>query len=70
MHNATATLRHPAPAITEQSLSLTRHLQQCQAARSRLFQAAVWAETAHSLVAPRFITTVSVAAALLLLCTW
>ena len=70
MHNFTATLRHPSPAIAEQSLSLTRHLQECQAARSWLFQAAVWAETAHGLVAPRFITTVSVAAGLLLLFTW
>lgn len=70
MPNASAALRHPAPAIAEQSLSLTRHLQQCQAARSRLFHAAVWAETAHGLVAPRFVTTVSVAAVALLLFTW
>jgi len=66
MHNAAA-LRQPAPAITEQSQSLKRHLQHCQAARSRLFAAGLWAESAHSLVAPRFITTVSVAALLLLL---
>ena len=70
MYNASATLRQPSAAITEQLLSLTRHLQECQAARSWLFQAAVWAETAHGLVAPRFITTVSVAAGLLLLFTW
>lgn len=70
MPHATAALRQPAPAIAEQALSLTRHLQQCRAARSRLFGAAVWAEAAHSLVAPRFVTTVSVAALLLLVCTW
>lgn len=65
-----ATLRHPVSALAEQSRSLTRHLGQCRAAHTRLFQAAAWAELAHGMVAPRFVTTVSVAAALLLLCTW
>ena len=70
MPNASAALHPAVPAIAEQSLSLTRPLQDCKLARSPMFQAAVWAEAAHGLVAPRFITTVSVAVLLLLLCTW
>lgn len=65
-----AALRHPASALADQSRSLTRHLGQCRAAQSRLLQAAAWAELAHGLVAPRFVTTVSVAAVVLLLCSW
>lgn len=65
-----AALRHPASALAEQSRSLTRHLSQCRSAHTGLFRAAAWAELAHGLVAPRFVTTVSVAAAVLLLCTW
>jgi hypothetical protein len=70
MTATTASLRPPTVALFDQSPALTRHLQQCHAARGRLFQAAAWAELAHGLVAPRFVSTVSVAAVLLLACTW
>lgn len=50
---------------------LCRHLQQCHRARGRWFGAAMLAERVHSLVAPRFATTVAMAAVLLLMaCEW
>ena len=44
---------------------LRRHVAQCRAGRGRWFSAAAWAERLHGLLAPRFVTTVAVAAALL-----
>jgi len=70
MTTTTARLLPPTTLVFEQAQSLNRHLQHCHAARGRLFQAAAWAELAHGQVAPRFVTTVSIAAALLLACTW
>jgi hypothetical protein len=70
MTTTTALSLSPAALLTEQGQLLHRHVQQCQAARGRWFQAAAWAELAHGLVAPRFVTTVSVAALLLLATTW
>ncbi len=70
MTTTTAHLQPPSALLREQSLSLKRHLQQCRSARSRLFRAAAWAELTHGLIAPRFVTTVSLAAVLLLASTW
>jgi hypothetical protein len=68
---AAIALRHPAAAmLSEQVQSLDRHLRQCQAARSRWFGAAAWAELAHGLVAPRFVTTISIAVVGLAICSW
>lgn len=49
-------------ALTLQASSLGLHLLQCRQARARWYAASVWAERAHGLVAPRFMTTVAVAA--------
>ena len=46
---------------------LCRHLQQCDRARGRWFGAAMLAEQMHVVVAPRFATTVALAAVFLLL---
>lgn len=70
MNTAHRALRHPAAMLTEQVQLLGRHLSQCQAARSRLFPAAAWAEQAHGLLAPRFVTTVSLAVLVLAACSW
>jgi hypothetical protein len=70
MNATTARLLTPASLVVEQAQALRRHLQQCQAARSQWFRATAWAELVHSLVAPRIVTTVSLAAVLLLACTW
>ncbi|WP_284616644.1 hypothetical protein [Aquabacterium humicola] len=64
-------LASPNRMLREQATDLRRHLQHCHAAQGRWFPAAVMAERLHSLVAPRFVTTV--AAAVLLLyaaCGW
>lgn len=60
----TATQQHNTPDPT---LALCRHLEQCHAARGRWFGAAMLAERVHALVAPRFATTVALAALLLLI---
>lgn len=65
-----ATFRLPATMLTEQVQALDRHLQHCRAARGHWFGAAAWAERAHALVAPRFVTTLGGVALLLALCTW
>ncbi len=44
---------------------LRRHVAQCRDGRGRWFSAAAWAEQLHGMLAPRFVTTVAVAAALL-----
>lgn len=66
-HQLTATSpRRPA----DPGALLGRHLKQCAAARGRWFGAAQLAEQVHGLVAPRIVTTVGLAAALLTLaCT-
>ncbi len=56
-------------ALHELQLGLVRHLQQCHLARGRWFGTALWAERAHALMAPRFVTTVVGAALLLALCS-
>lgn len=50
--------------------ALGRHLLHCRQARGRWFATASWAERAHGLLAPRLITTVLGASALLWLCRW
>ena len=44
---------------------LRRHVAQCRAGQGRWFNAVAWAERLHCMLAPRFVTTVAVAAALL-----
>lgn len=51
----------------EAAPDLCRHLQQCARARGRWFGAAMLAEQVHGLVAPRFATTVALAAVVLLM---
>ena len=53
--------------IHEAAPDLCRHLQQCASARGRWFGAAMLAERVHGLVAPRFATTVALAALVLLM---
>ena len=63
----TATFTTAARRLTHDSAAdLCRHLQQCQLARGRWFGAAMLAEEIHKLVAPRFATTVAMAAIILL----
>ena len=59
-----------SPALRDHVASLDQHLQQCRDARTRWFSTAQWAERAHGLVAPRFMTTVAGVALLLALCSW
>ena len=54
-------------SIHEAGPDLHRHLQQCANARGRWFGAAMLAERVHGLVAPRFATTVVLAALVLLM---
>jgi hypothetical protein len=57
--------------LTEQVGALGRHLRHCHAAQGRLFTLSLWTEQAHQLVAPRFVTTVVVAALVIALaCAW
>ena len=51
--------------MTLHQSELRRHVAQCRAGRGRWFSAAAWAEQLHCMLAPRFVTTVAVAAALL-----
>ncbi len=68
----TATLTTAARRLTHDSATdLCRHLQQCRLARGRWFGAAMLAEEIHKLVAPRFATTVAMAAIVLVAaCAW
>jgi hypothetical protein len=59
--------RNDAGGAGDQAQALCRHLQQCHAERGRWFEATVLAERIHDLVAPRFGTTVMLAALLLTL---
>lgn len=54
----------PAPINLHQS-ELRRHVAQCRAGRGRWFSAAAFSERLHCALAPRFLTTVSAATALL-----
>ncbi|HSW04599.1 hypothetical protein [Aquabacterium sp.] len=54
-------------ALHEHRHSLQRHVLQCQQARSRWNSLGCAAELIHSLLAPRFVTTVTVVAAALAL---
>lgn len=61
----------PNRMLREHAATLRRHLQHCQAAQGRWFPAAVIAERLHLQMAPRFVTTVAVAALLLsAACGW
>lgn len=53
--------------LDDQAETLGRHLTHCRAERGRWFDAALWAERAHQVLAPRFCTVVVVATATLLL---
>ena len=69
----TATLTSTARRLTNHdSVSdLCRHLRQCDQDRGRWFGAAMLAEEIHRLVAPRFATTVAMAAIVLMAaCAW
>lgn len=62
------TLSHCPPASPLMSLHLAelqRHVDQCRAGRSPWFNTAARAEQLHGVLAPRFVTTVLAAAALL-----
>lgn len=63
----TTTLRSLRSAGHDSATELGRHLQQCRSARGRWFGAAMLAEQVHGVVAPRFATTVALAAVFLLL---
>ena len=65
----TASLHSGLKTLSTQVASpdLSRHLQQCANARGRWFGAAMLAEQVHGLVAPRFATTVALAAMVLLI---
>lgn len=54
-------------ALHQQTEALGRHLQHCRAQRGRWFDAALWAESLHQRLAPRFVTTLAGATAALLL---
>lgn len=66
-----STLSHAGPPgspFLGQGAALRRHLQHCRAARGRWFTPSLWAERAHHLVAPRFVTTLACAALVLAVC--
>ena len=54
-----------SPLMNLHQSELRRHVVQCRAGRGRWFSAAAWAERLHGMLAPRFVTTVAAAAALL-----
>lgn len=54
-------------AARDPSEALRRHLQHCLRAQGPWFVAAVFVERAHRIVAPRFVTTVTVVTAVLAL---
>jgi len=71
MSTASRSLAPPPRALQDPALSLRRHLQDCRLARGRWFSAAACAERLHGIVAPRFVTTVTLAGALLAFaCGW
>lgn len=60
----------PAFPDSSDSSALGRHLLQCRAAQGRLFVASVWAERIHSLLGPRFVTTIASVATLMVAVSW
>jgi hypothetical protein len=66
----TTTVATPNAFLHDHLQALSQHVQQCRRARGRWFNTALWAEQAHGLVAPRFMTTVLGAGALLALYGW
>jgi hypothetical protein len=62
---ATAALGNHADTSPMELTALGDHLGRCQTLRGRLFALRCAAEATHGLVAPRFVTTLVVAAALL-----
>jgi hypothetical protein len=71
MSTASRSFAPPPRSFHDPAASLRRHVQDCRLARSRWFPAAACAERLHGIVAPRFVTTVTLAAALLALaCGW
>ena len=64
---------HPAPQHlpqwSEHALLLGRHLRDCKAAGGWPATGWLWIERLHTLVAPRFVTTVFAASLLLAACT-
>lgn len=57
----------PRRMARDPSGALHRHLQHCLRAQGPWFVAAVFAERAHRIVAPRFVTTVTIVTAVLAL---
>lgn len=53
----------PSPALREHVRSLGRHLRHCHQARGRFFHLTRVASDMHDWVAPRFVTTLTLAAA-------
>lgn len=51
--------------LHQQSVALRQHMAACMAQRGRWALGAALAESAHAIVAPRFVTTVGVVAGLL-----
>jgi hypothetical protein len=71
MSTASRTLAPPSRPLQEHSQLLRGHLQACREARGRWFPAAACAERLHHIVAPRFVTTVTLAVALIAwACGW
>ncbi len=57
------------PLRSEHAQSLGRHLRDCKAARGWPASAWLWIERLHTVVAPRFVTTVFAASVVLAVCT-
>lgn len=72
---STASLRHAsslvstemAPLVSDHIRSLGRHLRHCREAQGRFFGLSRLATDLHGWVAPRFVTTLALAAALIAL---
>lgn len=63
MTNATAILpTHLPPALHDHVDSLGRHLSDCRQAQGRFFSLNRLADSMHGWMAPRFVTTLAVAA--------
>lgn len=56
--------------VNLQQINLQLHCLQCRVVRGAWFRTAAVLERLHGAIAPRFVTTVSVAAALMLTATW
>ena len=69
MNTLNLTMSPSSLLLRDQSQSLRRHLQQCTAACGPWYRASVWAERAHGLIAPRFVSTIVVVGMLLIVAT-